>query len=152
MKKYDKNGLKEVESLAYEVNRKDWFDTVIQEIMNKEVIYSDPRIKGYIRETHEATLIAHIETYIKREESRKLALEYLSQIKIDGERKRIKFVEVHLKTLESILQKEVVSPKIKERLIKNEEEEVKTQVPEGLIAIYLEKLSWMKKEYLEQNE
>jgi len=144
---------KRKETLKKEIERKDWFDAIIKHIEILEVIYSDHRIKGYVRDAHEFTVKEYIKNYLDKDSGlRELAEDYWTQIKVEGERKRIKGVEKNLKNLELILGKEAVSLETKERLINRAEEEINTQVPEEIREIYLEMASWMKEKYLTKNE
>jgi len=135
-------------ALEKEVSRKDWFNSVIAHLDSIEVVYSDPRIKGYVREAHERTINEYL-NYIEDHDLKELARVYWHQIKVEGERERIKGVEKNIKNLELILKKKVVPLESKERLINRAEEEIKSQIPEEIRGIYLEMISWMKEKYAE---
>ena len=140
-------------ALKIEIQRKDWFDTVINEIETKRIIYSDPRLKGYVRDVHEPALKFHIETYLAGDsEKKKAAYAHWEKIKKDGERIRGKRVEDVLKNLESVLKKEDVSLETKKKFIKYAEEEIKTQIPKELQGIYFEMINLYQEGYLKKNE
>jgi hypothetical protein len=135
-----------------ETAKKNWFEIIMNDIEKRELIYSDPRIKGYVREAHEFAIKEYISNYLNEDQEKELALNHWNQIKQEGERKRIKGVENNLKNLELILEKKVVSLETKERLINHQEEEIKAQIPGELKEIYLEMASWMRGKYILKNE
>lgn len=125
-------------TLLKEINRKDWFDTIIKEIDNIEKIYSDPRLKGYMRERHEKIINEHINIYLATDrELQKFAREYFTQAKKDGERKRMKGIENQMKTLEEVLKKEEIPLATKGKFIEYIEEQIVSQIPPELLETYL---------------
>jgi hypothetical protein len=139
-------------ALLDEASRRDWFGTILEQIDHSGKIYSDPRIKGYVIDTHESLIKSCISLYLKDSELQKSALDYLAETKREGERKKIKIVEKNLKNLESVLRKEIVPLETKEKLINRAEDEIKSQIPEEIREVYVEMTSWMRERYLKKNE
>ena len=140
-------------ALKKDVLRKDWFEVIINEIDAKQIIYSDPRLKGYVREIHEPALKFHIENYLAgNNEGKKRAYAHWEDVKKTGERIRVKRVENVLKNLEGVLKDKDISLEIKKKFTEYAEEEIKTQIPEDIQGIYFEMIGLYQENIPKENE